>query len=115
MTVQPFISNPSLNLNGLGFDWGSLIGKGVDITGNLLQSTIGTPAGTYTRTGADGSTVVYRQPTGSISNIFSAGDTTSAIGGSLNANNAAAAGSFSTVAILGIGAVVLFMMMMQRR
>ena len=108
MTVQP------VALNGLGFDWGSLINKGVDITGDILQSTIGTPAGTYTRTGADGSTVTYRQPTGSMSNIFTAGDTTSAIGGSLQANNAAAASSLSTIAILGIGVAVLFMLTSRR-
>jgi hypothetical protein len=113
MTVQPFISNPSLNLNGLGIDWGGLLNKGVDITGNILQSTVGTPAGTYTRTGADGSTVVYRQPTGSTIPIFGATDTASAIGGSLNANNAAA-GGLSTVAILGIGGLVLFLLMSRR-
>jgi hypothetical protein len=112
MTVQPTVYQPSLN--GLGFDWEGLLGKGVDITGNILQSTVGTPAGTYTRTGADGSTVVYRQPSGSTLPIFTAGDTTSSIGGSLNANNAAAAGTLSTITILGIGGLVLFLLMSRR-
>lgn len=114
MTVQPTVYQPS-SMEGLGFDWSGLINKGVDITGNILQSTVGTPAGTYTRTGADGSTVVYRQPTGSTLPIFGATDTASAIGGSLQANNAAAAaGGLSAITILGLGAVVLFVLMGRR-
>lgn len=110
MTVQPTIYQPSPSLNGLGFDWGGIVNKGVDITGDILRNTVGTPAGTYTRTGADGSTVVYRQPTGSIQNIFGAQDTTTAIGGSLQANNAAATASgISTLLLFGVGALVLVM------
>jgi hypothetical protein len=106
--LEPRGYNPN-SLQGLGSAWTDFLNWGQDLTGKILTAQYGTPQyapGTYIQRGPQGE-IVYRAPDG-------AGGYFSAAGGAVGANLGQTGISTTTLLLVG-GAVVLVMVMANRR
>jgi len=97
----------------LGFDWGGLFGDwskaGIDIVKNITDPRYN--AGTYSRTDAQGNTIVYAQPQGSTVPIFSTTDVSSSIGANARLGTQTSGGIDPTILlILGLGFAAVMML-----
>ncbi len=96
---------------GVGaIDLNNLINRGVDIAGRWFDPRY--RAGTYTRTGPEGQ-IVYTQPSGSTTPVFTSVDATSSIGarGALQASGNI---DVSTLMLFGFGLLAVVLVLQRR-
>ena len=117
MPIVPMGSGAGLSYyanGGVGaIDWGNLFGQwstaGIDIVKNVTDPRYN--AGTYTRTDAQGNTIVYSQPAGSTVPIFSTTDVSSSIGANARLGTQTSGGIDPTILlVLGLGFAAIMML-----